>query len=176
MANPPDLNYCKIIGNFKAFIADGVDDDDLPDFVTMSGTGTLWPNVGLVKNTEIGFKSTYFNSPIAVTVDADGDLSQGGRKYVMVLANSGSLNPGNFNYSITLSLAAQGDATFRTYGPYAFDVTPGGTIDLTDMLPVSASGGTPIIQGPKGDNGTIVTVSATAPSSPSAGDIWFQIS
>lgn len=159
MANPPNLNYCKIVGNFKAFVADNQDEDDLPDFVPMSGTGSIWPNATLTKNTQVGYKSTYFNSPVSVTVDLDGDLSQGGRKYVMVLANSEVLNPSQFNYSITLNLAAAGETTFRQYGPFAFDVVPGGEIDITDMIPVSAYGGAPIVQGPRGEAGDMVQIS-----------------
>jgi hypothetical protein len=158
MANPPNLNYCKIVGNFKAFIADNADSDDLPDFVPMSGIGQIWPNVEKAKNTQVGYKSTYFNSPIPVTVDLDGDLAQGGRKYVMVLAESEVLNPSTFNYSIVLNLAAQGESNFRQYGPFAFDVVPGGEVDLTDVIPVSAYGGNPIVQGPQGEAGDLVGV------------------
>lgn len=156
MANPPNLNYCKIVGNFKAFIADNADSDDLPDFVPMSGTGQIWPNIEKAKNTQVGYKSTYFNSPIPITVDLDGDLSQGNRKYVMVLAESEVLNPSTFNYSIVLNLSAQGESSFRQYGPFAFDVTPGGQVDLTDVIPVSAYGGNPIVQGPQGEPGDLV--------------------
>lgn len=155
MPNPPNLNYCKITGNFKAFIADNQDADDLPDFVPMSGTGQIWPNVTTTKNTAVGYKSTYFNSPISIIVDADGDLSQGGRKYVMVLAESETLNPATFNYSIMLDLYAQGEGGSRVYGPFAFDIVPGGEVDITDVLPVSAYGGNPIVQGPQGIQGPI---------------------
>lgn len=158
MANPPNLNYCKITGNFKAFIADNADSDDLPDFVPMSGTGQIWPNIEKAKNTQVGYKSTYFNSPIPVTVDLDGDLAQGGRKYIMVLAESPNVNPSTFNYSILLTLAAQGESNFRQYGPFAFDIVPGGEVDLTDAIPVSSYGGNPIVQGPQGEPGDLVGV------------------
>lgn len=158
--NPPNLLYCKVTGNFKAFIADNADSDDLPDFVPMSGSGLIWPNVEKTKNTQVGYKSTYFNSPIPVTVDLDGDLSQGGRKYVMVLAPSEILNPPNFNYSIKLSLAAQGETNYRDYGPFSFDIVPGGAVDITDVIPVSAYGGNPIVQGPQGEPGDLVGVTS----------------
>ena len=160
MANPPNLQYCKITGNFKAFIADNQDSDDLPDFVPMSGTGSIWPNTTLTKNTQVGYKSTYFNSPISIIVDEEGDLSQGGRKYVMVLAESPNLNPATFNYSIMLNLYAQGEVGSRQYGPYAFDITPGGEVDITDVIPVSAYGGNPIVQGPQGEPGDLVGVTS----------------
>lgn len=160
MANPPNLNYCKITGNFKAFIADNTDTDDLPDFVPMSGTGQIWPNVTSTKNTEVGYKSTYYNTPISITVDADGDLSQGGRKYVMVLAGSSNLNPSTFNYSIILDLYAQGETGSRKYGPYAFDVVAGGVVDITDVVPVSVNAGTPTVQGPQGAPGDLVGVTS----------------
>lgn len=158
MANPPNLQYCKVTGNFKAFIADNQDDDDLPDFVPMSGTGQIWPNITMTKNTQVGYKSTYFNSPISLIVDEEGDLSQGGRKYVKVLANSENLNPATFNYSIVLNLFAQGEVSSRQYGPFAFDIIPGGEVDITDVIPVSAYGGNPIVQGPQGEPGDLVGV------------------
>lgn len=162
MANPPNLNYCKITGNFKAFIADAVDTDDLPDFVPMTGTGQIWPNVKTAKNTDVGYKSTYFNSPIDIVVDADGDLTQGGRKYVNVLAGSAAINPSDFNYSILLTLTVQGETTERTFGPFSFEVTPGGAVDLTDIIPVAESGGTLITQGPQGEPGDLVGVTSGA--------------
>jgi hypothetical protein len=160
LANPPNLTYCKIIGNFKAFIADNADSDDLPDFVPMSGTGQIWPNVTMAKNTQVGYKSTYFNSPISVMVDLEGDLTQGDRKYVMVLSESPTLNPSSFNYSILLNLAAQGESNFRQYGPYSFDVIPDGVVDLTDAIPVPAFAGTPTVQGPTGPPGDLVMVTS----------------
>lgn len=167
MANPPNLNYCKITGNFKAFIADSIDSDDLPDFVPMEGYGSIWPNVTVTKNTQEGYKSTYFNSPVTVTVDTDGDLGQEGRKYLMVLAESSVLNPAKFNYTIMLNLTATGELNYRQYGPFSFDVTPGGEVDITDVIPVAASAGTPIIQGPQGPPGDMVPV--TGPSNVSGG-------
>lgn len=169
MANPPGLQYCKIYGNFKAFVADAGDDDDLPDFVPMTGYGEIYPNVEIARNTNMGFKSTYFNSPVSVIVDADGDLSQGGRKYVMVLASSPDINPTGFNYTIRLTLTAVGETKERSYGPFAFDVIPGGEVDLTDVLPVSSSAGTPIIQGPAGQAGPAGPVGPAGAGIPAGG-------
>jgi hypothetical protein len=159
MENPPNLNYCKITGNFKAFIADNNDEDDLPDFVPMVGTGFIWPNITAAKNMQVGYKSSYFNSRISVYVDSDGDLSQGGRKYVKVLASSpGIVNPENFNYSIQLDLTAYGESENRVYGPFSFDIIPGGEVDMADVIPVSAYGGQAIIQGPPGAPGDLIGV------------------
>jgi hypothetical protein len=78
----------------------------------------------------------------------------------MVLAESEVLNPESFNYSILLNLAADGESNFRTYGPFAFDVIPGGEVDLTDVIPVSINAGTPITQGPRGEPGDLVGVTS----------------
>lgn len=157
------MTFCTIIGNFKAFVADSADGDDLPDFVPMTGSGTIWPNITTVSNTQVGYKSTYFNSTIPVVVDADGDLSRNDVKYVKVLTDSPELNSTDFNYSILLNLAAQGESNFRQYGPFTFPVTPGGTVDLADFVPVSASSGVPMIQGPRGEPGDLVMVSSGVP-------------
>lgn len=189
MANPSNLKYCKVYGNFKAFVADSSDGDDLPDFVPMTGTGEIYANVTQAKDMTPGQKSTYFNGSIPVTVDADGDLSQGGRKYVMLLAPSNNINPVGFNYTIKLTLSAAGVSGTRSFGPFVLPVTADGEVDVSDFVPVATSGGTPIVQGPPGQDGppgppgppgpvagAKVTVSATAPTSPAEGDVWFDIS
>lgn len=168
MTNPPGLNFCKVYGNFKAFVADGGDGDDLPDFVPMTGSGEIYANVERAKNTAVGQKSTYFNASIPVTVDVDGDLSQNGRKYIMVLAPSPDINPVSFNYTIKLTLLVPGSSTPRIYGPYAFNVVPGGEVDITDILPVAFSSGTAIVQGPPGPVGPAgpAGASITGPAGP----------
>jgi len=152
MSNPPNLNYCKVYGNFKAFVADASDSDDLPDFTPVTGTGLIWANLERAKNTNVGQKSTYFNSPIPITLDADGDISRNGVKYVMLLAPSPGINPPDFNYTILLTVDIPGGGS-RAFGPYPFNVTAGGEVDVTDIVPVATSSGTPIIQGPAGPAG-----------------------
>lgn len=175
MANPPNLSYCKIIGNFKAFVADSSgelgDLDDLPDFLPMSGSGTITPNVSIAKNTDVNNKSTLFGEAIPVTVDIDGDLSQGENKYVMVLTPSDPIIPADFTYSVELSLTIQDRTDIRFYGPYSFLVIPGGTVDLTDIIPVPSSAGTVISQGPVGPAGAIGPVGPAGPSVPIKGTV-----
>jgi hypothetical protein len=163
MTNPPNLNYCKVYGNFKAFVADDTDSDDLPDFTPVTGTGLIWANLERAKNTNAGQKSTYFNSPIPVILDSDGDLSRNGVKYVMLLAPSPGINPTDFNYSILITANVPGSGT-RTFGPYPFNVTAGGEIDVTDLVPVAVSAGTPIIQGPEGPKGDTGAVGPAGPA------------
>lgn len=165
MVNPPNLNYCKVFGNFKAFVADIAEDsDDLPDFKAMSGSGEIFANIDRAKNMAAGYKSTYFNMSIPVTVDEDGDLSQSGRKYVMVLAPSPDISPQGFNYTIKLSLGIPGTTETRTFGPYAFSVISGGEVDLVDVLPVTVSSGTPVITGPAGATGSAGPTGPVGPS------------
>lgn len=155
MENPPNLTYCKIVGNFRAFIGDMDDVDDLPDFVPMTGSGLIWPDITTAKNMTPGQKATYFTKPIPLVVDADGDLGRNDKKYVMVVApdETSGMNPIDFTYSISFTLGGIGESSDRTFGPYSFSVVPGGTIDIVDIIPVSSSSGTPIIQGPKGEQG-----------------------
>jgi len=166
MSNPPNLNYCKVYGNFKAFVADDTaDPDDLPDFTPVTGTGLIWANLERAKNTNTGQKSTYFNAPIPITLDSDGDISRNGVKYVMLLAPSVGINPPDFNYTILLTMTVPGGGT-RSFGPYPFNVTAGGEVDVTDIVPVAVSAGTPIIQGPEGPAGPAGPIGATGPAGP----------
>jgi hypothetical protein len=165
MANPANLQYCKVFGSFKAFVADSSDADDLPDLIPMTGTGEIYANIDRAKDLTPGQKSIYFNTSIPVTVDSDGDLSQGGRKYVMVLAPSDTISPVGFNYTIKLTLSVPGISGTRTFGPFAIPVVGGTEVDLADFLPVSSSAGTPVITGPMGPAGP-PGASVTGPAGP----------
>lgn len=147
-----DLTYCKVYGNFKAFVAD-LNADGIPDLMPMTGSGVIKPAVDLAKSNSAAYKSVYFPSPVNVTVDADGDLSLGTTKYVTLVASASGVNPANFTYEITLTLGLLGSTRTRIFGPYSFTTVPGGMVDVTDIVPVSSSAGTPVLQGPTGPAG-----------------------
>lgn len=150
---PAGLLYCKVTGRFRSFAADGADADDLPDFQPMVGTGVITANATKATRHTPGALETYFPSPLAVTIDENGFLSQNGRPYVMLLCPSPDINPPTFNYTVTFSLAPDATSKRQSYGPLSFDVVPGGSIDLTEALPVAVDGGVPMVRGPKGDTG-----------------------
>lgn len=162
LTEPAGLTYCKVTGNFAAFIADGLDANDLPDWEAMSGTAEITPNIPWGKNFTAGTKRTFFPRPITCDIDAQGDLSRNGVKYVMLLASGPDVSPQQFNYRVKFFLTPPGEQTPVVYGPFDFDVVPGGTVDLTDATPVDATEGTPIAKGLKGDVGDLspVTISS----------------
>lgn len=178
MTAPPEgLLFCKVTGRFRAVRVDGTDPDDLPEFVSKAGTARIVCNA---QRLDYGTE-TWFPDPVECVIE-DGQLAQGGRAWVKLLAPSEGLNPPDFNYQITVTFD-----TGQVVGPYSFDVVPGGEIDLTAALPVAVNGGVPItrgLPGPQGAASTVpgppghnpITVSATAPTSPAEGDIWFDIS
>lgn len=136
MADPTNVQYCKVVGRFRAFVADGADGNDTPDFIPMTGTGTITANM-TARNTGMGNVETYIPYPIPVTIDANGYISLGSNAYVMVVAPGGDINPPDFNYKVELNLATALDPTPIPYGPYVFNVVAGGVVDLTTAIPVT---------------------------------------
>lgn len=189
MANPAGLLYSKVVGTYKIFMADGVDSDDLPDFVTLEGTGTITPNVLEARNINAGYEAIYLSKPIDVTV-VDGVLTRGSNPYVQLLRSSPGITPTGWNYTISLKLRPTGSTDpYTTYGPYSF--TPDSdTTDLALKVPVTSSAGTPVIIGPAGPEGppgpagsgtggtaslTMGTVTTLTPGTPATADITSDV-
>lgn len=139
MPTPPNLKFCKVIGKFQAFVSDsfGVegDLDDLPDFIPMTGSGTITADIGMAFNTDIEHKSILFSEPFQVSVNENGVLSQGGREYIMLLVPDAPITPSKFTYTIELVLnSAIGNFPTKYFGPLSFEVVADATIDITDLV------------------------------------------
>ena len=158
LAEPASLTYCTVEGNFAAFIADGLDANDLPDWEAMSGTASITPNIPYGQNFATGEKRTFFPRPIACTIDADGDLARNGTKGVKLLADGPSISPQGFTYQIKFTLTPPGEETPVVYGPFDFSVVPGGTVNLVDVVPVAGTSGTPLAKGEQGEAGDMSPV------------------
>jgi hypothetical protein len=151
VANPTNATYCKVTGRFRTFVADGADSDDIPDFVALTGTGSITMNANHARNTGAGAKEFYLPSEIPVIVDGQGLLTHNGNPYVMLLAPASDVVPTNFNYTISLTLTASGETVPRRFGPYPFNVVSGGVIDLADALPVPSNSGVWVTKGEPGE-------------------------
>lgn len=134
MSIPPNTSYCKIIGKFQVLVGDSGDVDDLPDFAPVAGSGLITPKVSETAIVEDGYSSHVYMEPISVLLDEDGDLSQGGNKYVMLVVPESPVFRDNFSYYLTLYLTAPDTAMKPvTYGPVLLPITAGGVIDLADL-------------------------------------------
>lgn len=161
--DPSGLTYCKVTGNFAAVVADALDGNEYPDWMAMSGTAEFTANVEYAKNFTAGFKRTHFPRTITATIDEDGDLFHNGNKYLYLLAGGPDISPVGFNYKVKFTLTPPGEEGPIVYGPFDFDVIPGGEVDLVDATPVATFEGTPITKGVKGDQGDLIpTFSGTA--------------
>lgn len=161
-----ELLYCKVIGSFKGFVADTTqDEDDLPEFNIPTGTGVIVPNVKIVKYaSEDQGKVIFSPSVINVVLDTDGNLSQGGRPYVNLLAPSPGMNPNNFGYTITMNVKFDNSSRVETWGPYFIVPEPGSVKDLFDLVQTSVP---PVVPTPTPTPGTGTAVSYVEdPSNP----------
>jgi hypothetical protein len=143
---PEGLLFCTIKGRLRGF--DETDEAGMPLFAGMEGSGTITCNATVTRNTTAGQMETYFPEPVHFSVGADGYVSRGGLPYIVVLAPSPALNPPDFNYRFLVRFE-----NGKRYGPFNFDVVPGGEVDLAEALPVDENGGVPVVQGPPGPPG-----------------------
>lgn len=149
--------YCKVVGTFKGFVADSADPDDLPEFSIPTGTGIIRPNVKMVKLNDSVEPTIFYPSPIEVTLDANGRLSQGGRPYVNLLAPTADMNPNNFSYNIIMTLKFDNATRLEIWGPYYLTPVAGTTKDLFELIsgtapaPTDSSGGATYVEDPNNE-------------------------
>lgn len=130
------IQFTKAVGYFRSFITDGVDPDETPDIVKLTGTITLTPNVPYVvdiSNPDGGF---YGSSPFIGEVK-DGRLVTPGQPYGwMWLVSTGNpdLDPKGWQYNVVYDLKTPDGRKINI--PSVTIVAPTDqTIDLSRLVP-----------------------------------------
>ncbi|WP_280445791.1 phage upper tail fiber protein [Nocardia brasiliensis] len=152
MSHP--VTYVKVHGNFGGFIIDGIDPDDRPDEVGLRGSvrfslllndrdAVLMPSHpnGSTLRVVDGFE---------VEIDADGDLSHRGRKYVLLPALDEWTNPQRGAYRVDFINISIGGQRINLR-PIEIPATAG-TVDLARAFPVPGTPAPGITRGDKGDS------------------------
>ncbi|OZF47584.1 hypothetical protein CH292_19375 [Rhodococcus sp. 14-2470-1a] len=149
---------------------DGLDNDDLPDDVALTGTAKFEP---VLTDTSGGIRvpdlPRWFSvQPVEVTY-ANGRLTHRGLPYVMLLAPTDALNPTNWKWQVSFQLRLNGNQITRKQFSFALPVYDPAAplvdgrnptvVDLTTVQPVNVPGsGTGVVQGPRGFSITGVEV------------------
>jgi hypothetical protein len=182
MSLPANVNYGTVTGTFITAVADGPDDDSLPDAVPCTGKVLFTPTASKLLNVTATPPVTIFPKSIAAVLDVNGAFS-----VVLVATDDPDLNPVGWQYVVSFALSG------ITVPAFNIDVLMNTTIDLASASPVPAAGGTPIVRGPGMPQGgtsgqyvvkgsetdfdfsfTSIAKGSTAPTSPVEGDIWYQ--
>jgi len=135
-----------------AAVADSNGDADAdPDALPVTGTVTFTPSASVLLATGTIPPVTVFGSSVSYELDEFGVLRDAtGRDGVSLLAtDSPGITPIGWTWTVSYRLNGG-----LNRGSFAFSLPAGETVDLTQVAPVTTSGGTPIIQGPKGDPGS----------------------
>lgn len=103
--------------------------------------------------------------------DANGNLTAKGDPTIgmrLPATDSDLMNPTNYTWHATFNIKdANGNPV--NIPEFDFSVPTGGTVDLTNAIPVSSSPGTITIQGPKGDVGPSTTITIGSVTTGAAG-------
>ena len=156
------LQYGRVEDWIGGLVMDGLDSDDLPDDVALTGTVKLEPaltetNGGIRVPTIPKWLSV---QPVTCTY-VNGRLTHRGLPYVMLLAPNEATNPTNWKWQATFDLRLNNAQVVRK--PFAFvlpvydpdaPLVSGRNptiVDLTTVQPVNIPGsGTGVVQGPQG--------------------------
>jgi hypothetical protein len=156
--NVDPLTYGTITGRFLSATGDSDDADLSPDAIAVVGTVTFTPTASQVLVAD-GSPAPFTLLPIPVVaeLDAEGYITYAGERQVRLLATDDpSANPTGWTYAVRFALTAGTQIVSRT--SFAMELPAGSSIDLTDVSPVTSSGGVPTIRGERGDVGMASTV------------------
>lgn len=176
MALPDGVQYGQVKWQGITAAADGEDEDGNPDAVPVSGSVTFRLAADFLLSPGGVNPVTVFTPPVTYQM-TDGVLrdSQGRSLITLVATDSPGLTP-----TSTPDKPLTWTADYRldggiSRGSFSFELPANTVVDLTTVSPVAASGGTQIIQGPKGDPGGILTaaqLSQTAELQAAFGLYW----
>lgn len=151
---PRPVQYVKVVGNLGGFIIDGLDPDDRPDEIGLRGSVRfsllLNDRDAVLMPHHPGGSTLRVVDTFEVELDADGDLSHRGRKYVLLPALDEATNPPRGVYRVDFINMSIGGQRINLR-PIEIPAAPG-TVDLTQAFPVPGTPAPGIVRGEKGDS------------------------
>lgn len=168
MANTAKVSTGKVEGQFIVGVIDGPDEDDEPDLIPATGTITFTTNVPyfpvpagepnpftILRTTMVGVlddegylctPSTAFNEPPR-------------RGFKLIATDSENLSVVDWTWTATpMFKDVNGTSLGSAIPAFSFHVPSGSVQDLTELVKLPASSGTPLARGPQGDAGDQVPV------------------
>jgi hypothetical protein len=141
------LQYGRVKGRFLGSIIDGIDADDIPDIVSMSGYVVISPKVEELRVTDVADPYTLLPQPFRIDLAGDGSIKNNGSKLIAVIAtDSPNIGVSGWNYRAEFYLRDPQGAPVNK-ASFEFKVPTGAEVDLTVVAPVASSAGTIITRG-----------------------------
>lgn len=158
----PVLQYGRVEDWIGGLVMDGLDSDDLPDDVALTGTVKLEPMLSeSAGGIRVPTMPKWLSVQPIVCTYSNGRLTHRGLPYVMLLAPNEATNPTNWKWNASFDLRLNGAQVVRkpfsfvlpVYDPDAVLVAGRNPtiVNLTTVQPVNVPGsGTGVVQGPIG--------------------------
>lgn len=149
------IRYVTVKGNVSAFVPDGMDPDDDPDEVGVTGSVRF---TLVLNNRDAVLMPHHPNGPTIRTVmpfdvplDSNGDLSHRGKKFVKLPALDEWTNPQVARYRVEfVDLRVRGERV--NLRPLEIPAVPDSVVDLANEFPVPGSPAPGVTRGPRGDS------------------------
>lgn len=158
----PVLQYGRVEDWIGGLVMDGLDSDDLPDDVALTGTVKLEPMLSeSAGGIRVPTMPKWLSVQPIVCTYSNGRLTHRGLPYVMLLAPNEATNPTNWKWQASFDLRLNGAQVVRKQFAFALPVyDPDAAlvagrnptvVNLTTVQPVNVPGsGTGVVQGPIG--------------------------
>lgn len=148
------LNYCIVKQRIGAIAQDDPNDTDrYPNYRTVSGDVTFTPIIPQGKAYQIVDSEGIVHTVPALRITAkivNGEIAHEGESGVHLFAAGANSNPPTIAYNVVYS-NLNADGIPVTLNGISFIATPGGTIDLSSVTPITGTPGIGITKGDKGD-------------------------
>lgn len=176
MALPTNISYGTVVGQFLASLADGSDDDKLPDGIPMSGTVMFVASAGYVLDySATPNPVTIVKTPIVCSLDANGYLcspyatagSVLSPGVMLIATDDPDLQPVGWSWTVIYNLTDPLGSRVNL-PTQSINVPTGATVDLTMAMNVPTSGG---VYSTKGDTGPANTLTVGSVTSGSAASV-----
>lgn len=142
---PSNVSYGIVKGRFLLAYGDGSDGDLFPDAEPAQGFIIFTPSVVGLKNTTASPDPvTIFPASVSCALDSEGYLvgSDNTRNVRLIATDDEENNPVGWTWRVNFRFTDSTGANISVPDPFSFSLPSGGTVDLTNALPVPDSNGT----------------------------------
>ena len=150
------VNYCLVKQNVGALIEDSPGDyDRYPDYKEVTGEVVFTPMIAAGQAFQLkGADGEMYTVPITRIRGkiVEGKITHESEEGVPLFAGGEGANPSTVSYRVTYANLRAGIEPVQL-NPIAFTATPGDTIDLTTVTPITNAPVSGVIKGDKGDKG-----------------------
>lgn len=154
---PANVDYGLVTGRFTLITGDSPDGDRYPDGVPAVGRVVFTAKPRYLLDPTADPPATLIPRPFVITLDDEGDVvdAQGEKGVYLVATTDADLNPLDWTWGAQFFLFEDDPDMVNLIRDVSFELPVDSTVDLTTVIAIDPTTGTPIAQGPRGPVGPV---------------------